>query len=774
MASRIKGITVEIGGDTTGLEKALSGVDKEIKDTSKDLRDVNKLLKFDPKNTTLLKQKQELLAKQISSTKDRLDTLKEADKEAKRQLDAGDLGKDKYDALQREIVETENNLKSLKEEKVTLDTKGLTNFGNAAENVGKKMSVVTGAIGAMGAASIEAAMELDSGYDTIITATGATGDALEDLNGVADNIYKSMATDMDTVGAAVGEVNTKFGATGKEAEDLSTKFIKFADITGSDVTSSIDSAYDIMQKWNLSQSETLGLLDQIAGVSQETGIGVSELFSAVTDNADTLKQLNIDASSAVNLMAQFERAGIDSATALKSMKVASKEAVNSGQTMDDFLEENITAMMNAKNQTDAMAIATETFGNKNAATMLAALQDGRLSLDDLTNSMELYAGKVDETYATTQDPWDRMTIAVNNVKLAGAELGAELAEKLVPMFEKLISVVQSIMGWWDGLSAGQKNMIETIVLVVAAIGPLLLIIGKVIGIVTSLTAATTALNVSMLPIIAVIVAIIAVVAAIIVVIKNWGAITDWIKKRFNQLKTALSNIWNGIKTTITKVVTAIKEKAIAIFTTIVNGIKNKINALKTAIANIWNAIKNTIVNVVTGIKDKAISIFTNIVTGIKEKVLGIAGVVKNGFNKAIDFIKGLPKQALEWGKDFMKGLADGIKKKATAVIDGVKDIGKKIKNFLHFSRPDEGPLRDYETWMPDFMEGLASGITGNMDKIENAMKQVSGMMTLDATVKGSGTNGLTNVPMMLSAILKAIQEGKVIKLDRREIGRVRV
>lgn len=774
MASRIKGITVEIGGDTTGLDKALSGVDKEIKETSRNLKDVNKLLKFDPKNTNLLKQKQELLAKQIDSTKNRLNTLKAADKEAKRQLDMGELGKDKYDSLQREIAETQSSLKNLKKEKVTLDTKGLKTFGNAAEDVGKKMSVVSGAITAVGAASIGAAKELDSGYDTIVKATGATGKTLTGLKDVADDIYTSMATDMDTVGAAIGEVNTKFGATGKNAEELGKKFIKFAEITDSDVTSSIDSAYDIMQKWNLSQNDTLGLLDQIAGVAQETGIGVDELFSAVTDNADTLKQLNLDASSAVNLMAQFEKAGIDSATALKSMKYASKEAVKSGQTMDEFLSRNIEAMLGAKNQTEAMSIATETFGNKNASTMLAALKDGRLSLDDLKNSMSDYAGTVDETYQNTQDPWDKMTVAVNNVKMAGAELGAELAEKMVPVIEKLISVVQSVVQWWDGLSSGQKNTIETVALVIAAIGPLLLIVGKVIGVISMLTTVTTALNVSMLPITAIIVAIIAVVAAVIVVIKNWGAISEWIKKKFSQLKSALANIWNAIKTTITKVITGIKEKAVAVFTAIVNGIKEKINALKEAMSAIWNAIKNTIVNLVNGIKEKVVSIFNNIVSGIKEKVSGIATTIKNGFGKAINFIKNLPGQALEWGKDFMKGLADGIKKKATDVINGVKDIGKKIKNFLHFSRPDEGPLKDYETWMPDFMEGLASGITGNMDKIERAMKEVSGKMMINTTVKGNRASDFSNVNIMLAAILKAVQEGKVIKLDRREIGRIRV
>ena len=116
MANRIKGITVEIGGDTTGLDKALKGVNSTIKNTQSQLCDVNRLLKLDPSNAKLLAQKQQLLQKEIAETSSKLDALKEADKQAKIQLENGELGQDKYDAFQREIIKTENNLKSLQEE----------------------------------------------------------------------------------------------------------------------------------------------------------------------------------------------------------------------------------------------------------------------------------------------------------------------------------------------------------------------------------------------------------------------------------------------------------------------------------------------------------------------------------------------------------------------------------------------------------------------------------------------------------------------------------
>ena len=107
MANRIKGITVEIGGDTTKLSKALEGVNKNIKDTRTQLKDVEKLLKLDPTNTELLSQKQKLLADTIGSTKTKLETLKTAAEQANQALANGDISQEQYDALQREIIETE-------------------------------------------------------------------------------------------------------------------------------------------------------------------------------------------------------------------------------------------------------------------------------------------------------------------------------------------------------------------------------------------------------------------------------------------------------------------------------------------------------------------------------------------------------------------------------------------------------------------------------------------------------------------------------------------
>lgn len=119
---RIKGITIEIGGDTTGLDKALRQVNSTISSTQSALKDVNRLLKLDPSNTELTAQKQRLLKDAISATNEKLTALKEAQRQAQEQMERGELGRDKYDALQREIIETEQELRRLQEESATTST----------------------------------------------------------------------------------------------------------------------------------------------------------------------------------------------------------------------------------------------------------------------------------------------------------------------------------------------------------------------------------------------------------------------------------------------------------------------------------------------------------------------------------------------------------------------------------------------------------------------------------------------------------------------------
>ena len=194
MASRIQGITVEIGGDTTKLSKALESVNKSIKGTQSGLKDVNKLLKLDPSNTELVVQKQKMLKDAIQATKEKLATLKTAAQQANEQLANREITQQQYDALQREIVETEQNLKSLQEQAATtnatlakIDEAGekLQNLGASVENVGKKFLPVTAAVTGLGTAAVKTAADFDAEMSKVSAISGATGDDFDKLRAKA-------------------------------------------------------------------------------------------------------------------------------------------------------------------------------------------------------------------------------------------------------------------------------------------------------------------------------------------------------------------------------------------------------------------------------------------------------------------------------------------------------------------------------------------------------------------------------------------------------------
>lgn len=260
--------------------------------------------------------------------------------------------------MEKELEDVNNELKNhkLNEFASACDT-----AGQKMESFGKKASVVSAGIAAIGAASIAAFKEMDEGYDTIVTKTGATGDALEALEESANSVFTQMPVEMATVGEAIGEVNTRFQSTGTELEDLSALFIQFAEINGSQVTQSVDQVDKIMEAWNIDTSETANLLGLLTSKAQETGISVDTLESYVLDNNSTFKEMGLSLERSINLMAQFDANGIDATTALAGLKKALNNATSDGKSLDEALEETIGSIKDASTETEALQIATELF-----------------------------------------------------------------------------------------------------------------------------------------------------------------------------------------------------------------------------------------------------------------------------------------------------------------------------------------------------------------------------------------------------------------------------
>jgi phage-related protein len=188
------------------------------------------------------------------------------------------------------------------------------------------------------------------------------------------------------------------------------------------------------------------------------------------------------------------------------------------------------------------------------------------------------------------------------------------------------------------------------------------------------------------------------------------------------------SLWENIKTTITTKATELKQNAISLITALKDALPAIWNSVKTTVSTKWNEIKSYVATTATDMKNNAVTSFKNMVSEIGTKLQELPGKVKNGFQEAIDFLKALPAQALEWGRDFIDGFKRGIEEKIQSVVSTVRGVGESIRSLLHFSRPDEGPLRDYETWMPDFMQGLADGIRGSQHLVTEAAASLAGMI----------------------------------------------
>ncbi len=141
--------------------------------------------------------------------------------------------------------------------------------------------------------------------------------------------------------------------------------------------------------------------------------------------------------------------------------------------------------------------------------------------------------------------------------------------------------------------------------------------------------------------------------------------------------------------------------------------------ISSVLSAIWNVISST--NVMQSISSTVSSIWDNIRSAVSDKISGIKSTIQNGFGAAVGYIKGLASDAWNWGRDIIQGIIDGIQSAISWLADCVTNVADTIRDFLHFSVPDKGPLTDYESWMPDFMKGLADGIDKSKKYVEKAV-----------------------------------------------------
>lgn len=705
MAGNIKGITIEIGGDTKPLQNALKDVNKESRSTQKELKEIDKALKFDPSNITLLSQKQEVLAKHIATTKSKLEVLKKAQSEVEAEFKKGNIGAEEYRAFKRQIEITSNVLTSyedkLKEVNVALDGNAskidtvsrsmsgmqdetnkllkadvMVNIADKAGQLGQKM------IG-LGKDTLNAFKEVDSGLDIITTKTGASGKALEEMQSIASDLAVSIPTDFNTAGNAVGELNTQFGLTGDKLKSASELVIKFADINGSDVTSATITAKQAIEAYGLTADDLGNVLDNVTYTSQQTGVSVDDLMSKAVQGAPQIKALGLSFSEGTTLLGQFEKEGVDSSAVLSSLSKASVNYAKDGKTLQAGLTETIKQIKSSTNETEALSIASEVFGTKAAPRMVDAIKRGTFNMDELSKTAQNASGAVSKTFENTQDPIDKFTTAQNASKQAMAEIGNEIATALAPALEQLAELIKGVATWFKNLSPEMKQGVIILGLVTTAILTILPVIG-------ALTVAMGALNLSLGVVGGIIGGIVLAIIAVIAIIQNWGAITSWLGGVWDSIVAVgqalwqgfldfmiglwqsitdtISNVWTGITSFLGSIWNGIVGTATGIFNGIMSVISGVMNGISGTISGIWNGISSFLSGLWNGIIGTASSVFnslsgtisgimngisgtvSSVWNGIKSSISGAINGAKNAVSSAINAIKGFFNFKISWPK----------------------------------------------------------------------------------------------------------------------------
>ncbi|EPW72787.1 phage tail tape measure protein [Streptococcus suis] len=879
MAGNIKGITIEIGGDTQPLQNALKGVNKQASEATKELRQIDKALKFDTGNVTLLTQKQEVLAKQVETTKEKLATLRQAQAQVEAQFKAGNIGADQYRAFQREVESTQTVLKGY-ESKLESVNKALSDNGTQVEsnrsklnrlqneqaqlvseseklnssfklqesalattaseadklalaqqkvashseilekqihNLGQQLSLTKSEYGEnsveanklektlnetktsynnlqnemeglasssasskasleetnsllkadllmefgdqlgelsqklidFGQQSLDAFLEVDEGMDIIVTKTGATGSALEEMTDIAKTLATELPTDFNTAGSAVGELNTQFGLTGDALKSASTQLIQFSEINGSDVTSSAISAKQAIEAYGLEATDLSSVLDTVTYTSQATGVGVQELMDKAVAGAPQIKALGLSFDEGVTLMGQFEKAGVDSSAALSSLSKAAVKYAGDGLTLQEGLAGTIGQIKASTSETEALSLASEIFGSKAAPRMVDAIKRGALSFEDLAGTADKAAGIVTRTYEGTLDPIDKFTTAQNTAKLAMAEIGDAIAATLAPILEILASLLQAVATWFSGLSEPVKQFI-------VIVGSLVAALGLVLPIFIALQAAAMAMGTTIMgmitaaaPIVGIILGVIAVVALLVVGIQQL-----W--QHHEGFRTAVTEIWNAIYAFLSVIIQQISSFVMSIWGTLTTWWTENQQLILKAANTVWTAISTVIQTIMTILGPYLQASWEN----IKLIITTAWDIIKVVVETAINVLLGIIKAVMRIITGDWSGTWETIKQVVSTVWEAIKSLISIVLNAIaqFISNSWNG--------IKSTISSILSSISSTVSSIWNGMKAtISGVLSGISSavssvwngVKSTITNAINGAKNAVSSAINAIK-----------------
>ena len=512
VASRIQGITVEIGGDTTKLTTALKSVNTDIRTTQSQLRDVNNLLKLDPGNTELLAQKHRLLAQAVAETKEKLETLKTAAEQANEALAKGEITQEQYDGLQREIIETEEKLKNLENQanqsavaiqKIAATGEDLKNLGDKISGVGTTLTkTVTTPIVGLGTVAVKTAADFDSAMSQVGAVSGATGSELEALRDKA----REMGSKTKFSASEAAEAMNYMAMAGWKTSDMLSGIggiMNLAAASGEDLASTSDIVTDALTAFGLTAADSGHFADILAAASSNANTNVSmmgETFKYCAPIAGALGFSAEDTAEAIGLMGNAGIKSTQAGTALRTIMsnlsgevkicgssigevtIATTNADGSMRDLSAILADCRTAF-GGLSESEKAAAAEALVGKNAMSGFLALMNAAPADIEKVSSAIANCDGKSAEMAATMQDNLaGQLTILKSQLQ----ELAISFGEILMPAIRQIVTWVQGFVDKLNGMDEGTKNTIVTIGLLAATIGPVLIVIGKVVSAVGSI------------------------------------------------------------------------------------------------------------------------------------------------------------------------------------------------------------------------------------------------------------------------------------------------
>lgn len=595
------------------------------------------------------------------------------------QSESGDAAND-TDALNKSLNGTESDAKKAGGGFTVLK-------GVLADLIANGVKLAIKAFTDLGKAAVTTYKDMEKGSDNLIKATGATGASAKDLEKSYKNVSKNIVADFGDIGAAMGEVNTRFGYTGGELEKATQQFLKFADITGTDATNAVQVVSKAIEGAGLDSKEYTVLLDQLAVAAQASGVSVDTLADGITKNGATMRSLGFDTSETIAIIAQMEKAGVSTETAFAGMKKAAAEWAKDGKNPREEFQKTIDLISNADSDTKAAEIALENFGNKAGTELADAIRTGRFEYSEFAKTVTGSSGTVNKTYEETQSELDKVKLATQNLKVSAADMIDKVVTKYSPQIQKALEKAIEITDkLFPAIEKGFKWISKnggTVASVIVGIGSA---IGVFVAATTGVTALKTAFTglwavMSANPVGLVVAAIAGLIAAIVTLwntnedFRNWvigawetiksaveTAITavaeffqsawdgvELVKEEFSTAWENIKSVWSAVGDFFAGVWTTIKGKFTSVgtwfkttFTTAWTNIKNVFSTVGDFFGGIWDTIKSKFTNIGTKVGQAIGGAFKSVINSVLETVENTINAVPDAINGAIDILNKIP------------------------------------------------------------------------------------------------------------------------------------